>query len=56
MTFFSQAAYEQTLEAKESVLHVFKEIINDMIDRAPKLGSEHSIADKVCSEFLYYGW
>lgn len=53
VTLFSQAAYEQTLEAKESALHVFKEIINDMIDRAPKLGVEHS-ANKVYCEFLYY--
>lgn len=41
-----EAAYEQTIEVKESALDVFKEIINIMIKEAPERGQKYLSAEK----------
>ncbi|PFX17913.1 uncharacterized protein LOC111340222 isoform X2 [Stylophora pistillata] len=41
-----EAAYEQTIEVKESALHVFKEIINIMIEEAPEQGQKYLSVEK----------
>ena len=52
--FFSwKAAYEKTTEVKDSALHVFREAINEMINKAAELGEAYLRSEKVCSKFLY---
>ncbi|CAH3149202.1 unnamed protein product [Pocillopora meandrina] len=41
-----EAAYEKTTEAKDSALHVFREAINEMINKAAELGEAYLRSEK----------
>ena len=52
--YFSwKAAYEKTTEAKDSALYVFRETINEMIKKAPELGEDYLLSEKVYNKFLH---